>query len=60
VDYNYHPSILEWVDKNYPRNFVYNDAHVNVLEEALPILTNNRNKGLEKNRRDLECKSYNY
>jgi hypothetical protein len=48
VDYNYHPSILEWVDKNYPRNFVYNDAHVNVLEEALPILTNNRNKGLEK------------
>ncbi len=26
VDDNYNPSILEWVDENYIRNFVYDDA----------------------------------
>ncbi len=57
VDDNYDPSIPEWLDENYPRNFGYDDAHVNVLEEALPILTNNRNK---RNRRASECRSYNY
>lgn len=60
MDDNYNPSILKWVDKNYSTNFVYNDAHVNVLEEALSVLTNNRNKGLERNRRNPKCKSYNY
>jgi len=33
---------------------------VNVLEEALPILTNDRSRGFEKNRRNPECRSYNY
>jgi hypothetical protein len=26
VDDNYDPNILEWVDMNYPRTFVYDDA----------------------------------
>jgi hypothetical protein len=52
VDDHYDPSISEWVDENYLRTYVYNDAHVNVLEEALPILTNHRSKGLERDRRD--------
>jgi hypothetical protein len=33
---NYDPNIPKWVDTNYPRTFVYDDAHVNVLEDALP------------------------
>ncbi len=32
----YDPNIPKWVDANYPRTFVYDDAHVNVLEDALP------------------------
>ncbi len=36
VNDNYDPNISEWVDENYPRTSVYNDAQVNVLEEALP------------------------
>jgi hypothetical protein len=28
VDDNYDPSILEWVDENYPRNYVYDDMHM--------------------------------
>jgi hypothetical protein len=60
VDDNYDPSILEWVDENYSKTFVYDDAHVNVLEEALPISMNNRNRGLERNIRNLKCESYNY
>jgi hypothetical protein len=27
---------------------------------ALPILTNNRSRGFERDRRNPECKSYNY
>jgi hypothetical protein len=60
VDDNYNPSIPEWVDENYPRNFVYDYAHVNVLEDALPISTNNKNKGLKRDRKDPKCISYDY
>jgi hypothetical protein len=37
VENNYDPNILEWVDTNYPITYVCDDAHVNVLEEALSI-----------------------
>jgi hypothetical protein len=42
VDDNYDPSTPKWVDMNYPRTFVYDDAHVNVLEEALPFKVNKK------------------
>jgi hypothetical protein len=37
MENNYNPNILEWVEANYPITYVYDDAHVNVPEEALPI-----------------------
>jgi hypothetical protein len=37
VDNNYDPNIPKWVDVNYPKTFMYDDAQVNVLKEALPI-----------------------
>jgi hypothetical protein len=37
VEDNYNPNILEWVDANYQITIVNDDAHVNVLEQALPI-----------------------
>jgi hypothetical protein len=42
MENNYDPSILEWVDANYLITYVYDDAHVNVLEEALLIQTNHK------------------
>jgi hypothetical protein len=36
LDNNYDLSIQEWVDVNYRITYVYDDAHVNVLEETLP------------------------
>ncbi len=50
---NYDPSILEWVDANYPKTFVYDDAHVNVLEEALPIQMSHKSKRIGRERRNL-------
>ncbi len=60
MDDNYNPSILEWLYENLSRNYMYDDAHVNVLEEALSILMNNLSKGLERNRRDKKCRSYDF
>ncbi len=37
VESNYGLSILKWVDANYLITYVYDDAHMNVPEEALPI-----------------------
>ncbi len=34
---NYDHNIPEWVDVKYPRTSMYDDAHVNVLEDALPF-----------------------
>jgi hypothetical protein len=33
---------------------------VNVIEEALPPQTNNRSKGIEKDKRNPKCKSYDF
>jgi predicted Zn-ribbon and HTH transcriptional regulator len=57
---NYDPSILEWVNANYLRTFIYNDAHVNVLKEALPSQKDHRSKGIERKIRNPKCKKYNY
>jgi hypothetical protein len=38
---------------------VYDDAHVNVLEEALPIQTSHKSKRIGRER-TLECKKYDY
>ncbi len=60
MDNNYDPNIPKWVDANYPRNFMYDDAQMNVLEEALPIQTNHRRKGIRKERRNPKLRSYDY
>jgi hypothetical protein len=60
VDDNYDPNILKWVDTNCPRTFVYDDAQVTVLEEALPFQTNKRSRIFLKNKKNPDCKSYNY
>jgi hypothetical protein len=44
MDDNYDFSIPKWVDENYPINFVYDDAQVIVLEEALLISMNNKSR----------------
>ncbi len=36
----YDPNILDWVDVNCLRTSMYDDAQVNVLEEALPLQMN--------------------
>lgn len=41
---------------NYPRTFVYDDAKVNILEEALPLQMNNKSKGIEIDTRNPQCK----
>jgi hypothetical protein len=41
VEDNYVLNILEWVGANYPRTFMYDDAHMNVLEEVLGITISN-------------------
>jgi len=46
VEDNYDPNILEWVGVNYPRTSMYDDAHVNVLEDALPFQMDHISKGI--------------
>ncbi len=60
MDNNYDPNIPKWVDANYPRNFMYDDAQVNVLEEALPIQINHRRKGIRKERRNPKLRINDY
>lgn len=55
---NYNPNILEWANVNYPRTFVYDNAQVNVLEEALPIQIDCKSRRIERERRDLERTNY--
>ncbi len=52
VKNNYNPNSSEWVDANYPRMSMYNDAKVNVLEEALPFQLDHMRKGIERERRN--------
>jgi hypothetical protein len=40
VEDKYDPNILDWVDVNCLRTSMYDDAQVNVLEEALPLQMN--------------------
>jgi hypothetical protein len=50
-----------WVDMNYPKTFVYDDAHVNVLEEeALPFQMNNKSRGIERDKRNPKYRNYNF
>jgi hypothetical protein len=37
VENNYNPNIPKWANMNYLWMYVYDDAQVNVLEEALPF-----------------------
>ncbi len=48
MDDNYNLNIPKWVDTNYPKTLVYDDAQVNVLEKTLPLEMNNRNKGINR------------
>jgi hypothetical protein len=44
VENNYNPNIPKGVDANCPRTFVYDDAQVNVLEEALPFQMDHKSR----------------
>lgn len=57
---NYIFSIPKWVDANYPITSIYDDAHVNVLKEALPIQMDHKSKGIEREKMNPKCKSYDY
>jgi hypothetical protein len=57
---NYDPSIPKWVDANDLKTSIYNDAHVNVLKEALPFQKDHISKGIERKRWNPKSKNYNY
>jgi hypothetical protein len=46
VENNYDLNIPEWAGASYPITSMYDDAHVNVLEEALPFQTDHIGKGI--------------
>ncbi len=48
------------MDANYPITSIYDDAHVNVLKEALPIQMDHKSKGIEREKMNPKCKSYDY
>ncbi len=48
------------MDVNYLRTYVYDDAHVNVLEEALLIQMGHKSKRITRKRKNLKCKNYDY
>jgi hypothetical protein len=60
VEDNYNFSIPKWVDANYLITFIYDDAHVNVLDEALLIQIDHKSKGIEREIRNPKCKSYDF
>jgi hypothetical protein len=39
---------------------MYDDAHANVLEVALPIQMSHKSKRIRRKRRNLECKNYDF
>jgi hypothetical protein len=47
MENNYDPNILEWANVHHPIKLMYDYAHVNVLEEALPFQTYHKSKGIE-------------
>ncbi len=60
MEKNYDTNILEQVDANYPRTSMYDDAQVNVLEEALPFQMDHISKGIGKERRNPKHKNYDF
>ncbi len=60
MENNDDPNIPKWVDANYPRTYMYDDVQVNVLEEALPLQTNHKSKGIRKVRRNPKHMNYDY
>ncbi len=60
VENNYDPNILYWANANYPKMFLYDDAHVNVLQEALPFLMDHQSRRIKREKKNLQCKSYNF
>ncbi len=42
------------------KNVMFDDAHVNVLEEALPFQANHKIKGIEGKNNNPRCRNYNY
>jgi hypothetical protein len=56
MENNYNPNIPEWANVNYLRMFVYDDAQMNVLKMALPFQTNHKNRGIEREKKNLECR----
>jgi hypothetical protein len=56
VDCKHDCIIPKWVNTKYPITFEYDDAQVNVMEEALPPQMNNKSKGIEINTRNPNVK----
>jgi maltose-binding protein MalE len=53
VENNYDPNIPKWANVNYPITSMYDDAHVNVLEEALPFQTNHISKRIKREKKSI-------
>lgn len=47
MENNYDPNIPKWENVNYSITSMYDDAHVDVLEEALPFQENHISKGIQ-------------
>ncbi len=60
VENNYDPNIPKWANVNYPRTSMYDNAHLDVLEEALPFQTNHKSKGIKRERRNPERRSHDF
>jgi len=58
VENNYDPNIPKWANVNYPIASMYDDAHVDVLEEALPFQTNHKKKGIKRERKNPKHRNY--
>ncbi len=54
------PNIPQWAYVNYPITSMYDDAQANVLEKALALQTNHKNKGIKKVRRNPKHMNYDY
>jgi hypothetical protein len=48
------PNIPEHVSVNYAKTFMYDDAHVNVLEEALTFQMDHISKGIGRKKKGIQ------
>jgi hypothetical protein len=53
---NYDFNFPKRVDVNYPRTFMY-DAHVNILDKAIPFQTDHMSRGRKKRKESITQKS---